>query len=380
MLTHLGTFPVEDFLQQYWQQKPLLIRQAFPDFNSPISADELAGLALESEVTSRIVLEKDGQHPWDCRHGPFDEETFQTLPESHWTLLVQDVEKHLPELAVLLEPFQFIPRWRIDDLMISYAADQGSVGPHLDQYDVFLLQAEGQRHWQIQNQPDTENLIAGIDLQILENFAADEDWVLNPGDMLYLPPGIAHHGIALGDCMTFSIGFRAPTAAELLNSMAHDLAEVFESNLRFQDTLLNMQSDSGQLTEQSIQSLTDLMIEAIHQPAFVQGVIAKHLSEPAPVMPNYEVHKEDFETFKLLLTQSTSINFHPALRMLYTVQEQGVEWFVDGEQIPAHTADAGAVKTICNEYKIASEILANSHSLLAPAFNLYLIGGIEFED
>jgi 50S ribosomal protein L16 3-hydroxylase len=147
-LTHLGDMPVDIFLRDYWQKKSLLIRGAFPHFTSPIDGDELAGLALEEEVESRLILEK-GKTPWELRHGPFDEKTFTQLPETHWTLLVQAVDQWVPEVNELLEYFRFIPNWRIDDIMISFAPDQGSVGPHFDYYDVFLLQGLGKRRWKL---------------------------------------------------------------------------------------------------------------------------------------------------------------------------------------------------------------------------------------
>jgi len=146
----LGQLDHKQFLTEYWQSKPLLIRQAIKDFKPALTADELAGLSLEENIRSRLVIENVLDDQWEYRFGPFQESDFENLPDTHWTLLVQDVEKHLPEYASLLDYFSFLPRWRIDDLMVSYAVDGGSVGPHTDNYDVFLLQAKGQRHWQIQ--------------------------------------------------------------------------------------------------------------------------------------------------------------------------------------------------------------------------------------
>ena len=180
----------QQFLQQYWQKKPLLIRQAFSDFQSPISPDDLAGLACEPEIESRLIEEKGALGPWQVRSGPLTEDDFARLPSTHWTMLVQDVDKHLPELQSLLDPFRFIPDWRRDDLMVSYAPQHGSVGPHTDGYDVFLLQAMGERRWQINDKAMTDAaLIEGLDVQILQEFHPDQSWDLQPGDMLYLPPG-----------------------------------------------------------------------------------------------------------------------------------------------------------------------------------------------
>jgi 50S ribosomal protein L16 3-hydroxylase len=188
---------------------------ALPGFHSPVSPDELAGLAGEAEVEARLVLER-GRRPWEVRHGPFDADDFASLPETHWTLLVQDVDKHLPEVAALLDRFAFIPLWRLDDIMISYAADQGSVGPHTDAYDVFLIQTLGRRRWRIDPHPDpAAPCVPGLDLRILDRFEPREQWLLEPGDILYLPPGVPHWGIAEGPCMTWSVGLRAPDWREL---------------------------------------------------------------------------------------------------------------------------------------------------------------------
>ncbi len=213
----LGGLSHEEFLHEYWQKKPLLVRGAFPSFESPISPEDLAGLALEEEAESRIIIERGGSKPWELRHGPFEEEDFAALPETHWTLLVQEVDQWVPDIADLLEHFRFLPRWRIDDVMVSYAPDGGNVGAHIDNYDVFLLQAAGKREWRIASQPvHQEELVSGLDVRVLANFEADQTWILEPGDMLYLPPRIPHHGIAVGECMTFSIGFRAPSHAEVI--------------------------------------------------------------------------------------------------------------------------------------------------------------------
>ena len=214
------------FLRDFWQQRPLLMRAALPAFSSPIDPDELAGLACEGDVESRLVLEH-GEQPWQVRHGPFDESAFETLPPSHWTLLVQDVDKHLGEVAEVLDAFSFIPHWRLDDIMISFAADQGSVGPHTDEYDVFLIQAIGRRRWQIDPSPGPDAAcMPGLDLRILESFEPREQWVLEPGDILYLPPGVPHRGIAEGPCMTWSVGLRAPSWPEMAAAWCdHAIAE-----------------------------------------------------------------------------------------------------------------------------------------------------------
>tara|TARA_B110000438_G_scaffold302177_1_gene359081 strand:- start:5205 stop:6164 length:960 start_codon:yes stop_codon:yes gene_type:complete len=215
-----GKLTADEFLTSYWQKKPLLIRDAIPDFMSPIDGDDLAAMSLESEIESRLVIGDDYQ----LEHGPFDETRFQELPEDNWTLLVQAVDLWVPEVAKLRDYFTFLPSWRIDDIMISYAEDGGNVGPHKDNYDVFLLQGQGSRRWQIcESNVGEATSKSGTSLKILDNFFATNEWILNTGDMLYLPPKTAHHGVAIGECTTFSVGFRAPSSIEMLDDLATEL-------------------------------------------------------------------------------------------------------------------------------------------------------------
>ena len=196
MSAPLGELSPAEFLDQYWQKKPCLIRQAIPGFEQLLDGDDLAGLACEEMSDARLVKGTMEAADWSVEHGPFDEDAFSALPPENWTLLVQDVEKHYAPLQELMQQFQFIPSWRLDDLMISYAVPGGSVGPHTDQYDVFLLQATGRRRWQIASSFDA-GLLEDCPLNVLEQFSPEQEWVLEPGDMLYLPPNIAHHGVAL---------------------------------------------------------------------------------------------------------------------------------------------------------------------------------------
>jgi 50S ribosomal protein L16 3-hydroxylase len=215
----LVTFPAgidrDVFLRDYWQKRPLVMRSALPKSGFALTPDELAGLACEAEFESRIVIARD-ERSWKLHQGPFDDHDFAALPRSHWTLLVQDVDKYLPAVADLIDAFDFVPGWRVDDIMISYAVDQGGVGPHSDAYDVFLMQARGTRRWRLSYSDFTDaDLLPDLDLRILAHFSTDEDWLLGPGDVLYLPPGIAHWGVAQGECMTYSLGFRSPSQQDL---------------------------------------------------------------------------------------------------------------------------------------------------------------------
>ena len=237
------------FLRDYWQKKPLLIRNAFPDFVSPLEPEDLAGLACEEGVLARLIEHDKPNDAWRVRHGPFSETDFPALPDHDWTLLVQDMDKWDLDIRDLLEKFSFLPRWRIDDVMVSFAATGGSVGAHVDQYDVFLLQAQGQRHWQIDasvalghSEPSME-FRDDVELKLLREFKPTHDWVLQPGDMLYLPPGVPHHGVAVDACLTFSIGMRAPSASELLSDFVDTLAADAPDSLRLSDADLTPAGD-----------------------------------------------------------------------------------------------------------------------------------------
>ena len=276
----LGGLTAREFLRDYWQKKPLLIRQALPDFESPISPDELAGLALEEEIESRLVIEH-GQQPWELRRGPFSEEDFSDLPARDWTLLVQAVDQFIPQVAELLENFRFLPSWRIDDVMISFAAPGGGVGPHYDNYDVFLLQAHGQRRWKIGQMCDAESpVLEHADLRILAEFAETDEWVLEPGDMLYLPPRLAHYGIAEDDCMTYSVGFRAPSAAEVLTHFTDFLSQFLTNEERYSDAGIAPCSDPHQIQRDSLDRLKSLLNEHMNDERLLLTWFGQFMTEP----------------------------------------------------------------------------------------------------
>ncbi len=240
--------PAAKFLRDYWQKKPLLIRGAFPDFVSPIEPEDLAGLACEEMALSRIVSHDRARDAWTLRTGPFTEEEFPGMPDHDWTLLVQDVDKWDVDVRRLLKQFGFLPRWRIDDVMVSFAATGGSVGAHVDQYDVFLLQSQGQRHWQIDASANPPLAFRDdVELKLLCEFNPSHDWVLEPGDMLYLPPGVPHHGVALNPCLTLSVGMRAPSSAELVSDYLDNLMEAADESMRYHDPDLLPPKDPNEI-------------------------------------------------------------------------------------------------------------------------------------
>ena len=326
----LGGITAREFLRDYWQKKPLLIRQAIPDFESPIDADELAGLALEEEVESRLVIEH-GERPWELRRGPFAEDAFSTLPEREWTLLVQAVDQFVPEVAELLEQFRFLPSWRIDDVMISFAAPGGSVGPHFDNYDVFLLQAQGKRNWKIGQMCNSESpLLQHADLRILAEFEESAEWVLEPGDMLYLPPRLAHFGIAEDDCMTYSVGFRAPSAAEVLTHFTDFLSQYLTDEERYTDADAQPISDPHQIQTDALDRLKSLLAEHMSDERMLLTWFGQFMTEPRypEMVAGEELGEDDFIS---ALQDGAILVRNPSARMAWSEVDDDVLLFASGQ-------------------------------------------------
>ncbi len=353
----LGGLTPREFLRDYWQQKPLLVRQAIPGFESPISADELAGLALEEEVESRLVLEH-GAHPWELRRGPFAEDTFSQLPERDWTLLVQAVDQFVPEVAEVLKDFGFLPSWRIDDLMISFAAPGGSVGPHFDNYDVFLLQAEGQRRWKIGQMCEADSkLLAHADLRILAEFEQTDEWVLEPGDMLYLPPRLAHYGIAEDDCMTYSVGFRAPSAAEVLTHFTDFLAQFLPDEERYSDAGMAPISDPHQIQQEALDRLKALLTEHMSDERMLLTWFGQFMTEPRypELVSGPEIEEADFLA---ALEDGAVLVRNPSARLAWSEVDVGLVLFASGQSrlLPAHLKEL--LRLICAADALHTDNLA----------------------
>ena len=347
----LGDISPETFMEEYWQKKPLLIRQAFADFKSPITADELAGLACEEEVDSRIVMEKDGEHPWFPVFGPMDETIFNSMPETHWTLVVNDMEKYLPELAWIVDRFRFIPEWRLDDLMVSYAADQGSVGPHVDLYDVFLLQGEGKRRWQISTREVTEdNQVKGTPLRIQKEFTAEEEWIVEPGDMIYLPPGVSHHGVSLGESISYSIGFRATSHADLVNDFIAHITQNLSPKLTYRDPDQSVQEYTNEIKQDALQRVTEIFKNYL-QPDHpeLQRWFGRFVSDTkSDVMTEPEQEVDSIEELQVLANTGV-LNRHTASRFAFAQNPENTLLFVDGED---YEVTAEFAKALCRQRQI----------------------------
>jgi 50S ribosomal protein L16 3-hydroxylase len=362
-LTHLGELPIEDFLRDYWQKKPLLIRSAFPYFESPIDGDELAGLALEEEVESRLILEK-GKTPWELQHGPFDEKIFAKLPESHWTLLVQAVDQWVPEVHELLNHFRFIPNWRLDDIMISYASDQGSVGPHFDYYDVFLLQGSGKRRWRIGQNCDVNSARAeGTPLNILKDFEQQEEWLLEPGDMLYIPPGVAHWGIAEGESITYSIGFRAPSHADIVCELSQEIATTLTNDQRYNDPGLQPQNNPGEIGSPALQQIKNILLNHLTDETIAQW-FGKHMTERKYAEDEAADEEIAIADWQAALQDGAALWRHPAARFAYHTLPQHALLFADGQ---AFNCTLPFAEFVCREleldYKGLQALLDNNDNL-----------------
>ncbi|MCP5275130.1 MAG: cupin domain-containing protein [Burkholderiales bacterium] len=273
----LGNLTPDEFLQEYWQKKPLLVRKALPGFKGLLTRQELVQLAKNDEVQSRLAIKNNRQ--WELKHGPLTNRDFSRLPEGKWSLLVQDVNHFLPSAYDLLLKFSFIPFARMDDLMVSYAPAGGGIGPHYDSYDVFLLQGPGRRRWEIAADYDPK-LLANAPLKILQNFKAEQTWLLEPGDMLYLPPNYAHHGIAVDACMTYSIGFRAPSHLELIIHFLNYLQDNLETDSRYTDAGLKQQANPLEISREMRQQARAILQKIKWNASDVEDFLGIYLTEP----------------------------------------------------------------------------------------------------
>lgn len=359
----LGGLTESEFLREYWQKKPLLIRQAIPGMTSPVDAGELAGLACEEGVESRLVIENKDGAPWQLEQGPFPEDRFSQLPESHWTLLVQGLDHWVPEVADLLARFRFIPNWRVDDIMASFAPKGGSVGPHFDQYDVFLLQAEGHREWRTGGHSDGNSpRVSGTPLNILSRFSEEQRWVLAPGDMLYLPPHLAHWGIACDDCITLSVGFRAPGHSDILTGFTDYLSDSLTDDQRYADPHLSPTDSPGAITGDTLAQLEAILSQHIHNPQALGLWFGQAMTEPkhAGIVPAAE-EPIDAETLLARIEQGVGLRWNEGSRFAYLDlpdEPMARALFVDGERFILRGEARDLAPVLTDQHRHSADILA----------------------
>ncbi len=374
----LNNLTPAQFLAEYWQKKPLLIRQAIPNFTDLHSPNDLAGLACEDDVQARIIQQK--KTGWKVQNGPFDEADFSKLPSKNWTLLVQSVNHYLPEAADLLDLFNFIPHARLDDLMVSYAPTGGGVGAHVDSYDVFLLQGSGKRNWKISTQMDL-TLVENAPLKILKNFKAEQEWTLEAGDMLYLPPQIAHWGVSESDdCMTYSIGFRAPKTQELQHEFLSFLQDNLNANALYIESLytdadLALQNHPAEISDAMIAKVSEILQKITWDKNNVADFLGKYLTEPkldVVFEPNRKISQTEF-TKKLA---ENTLHLSLKSQLLFTENN----FYLNGEKLAAKNEVLQHLKTLADTRCLKSPALqANIHAALGDVlYEPYLAGFINF--
>ena len=354
----LQNFDIDQFLREYWQKKQLLIRNEFRDWQNPLEPDELAGLACEEEIESRLICQTDAG--WEMEQGPLAEERLSGLHESHWTLLVQAVDHHVPAVADLIAPFRFIPNWRIDDVMVSLAADQGGVGPHFDQYDVFLIQGLGRRRWQIGGHCDADTLLLEhADLKLLSQFEATEEWVLEPGDMLYVPPGIAHNGVAVGsDCMTYSVGFRAPSRSDLLGHYVDDVLDGIPDDELYRDPDLTAQANAGEILPEALDRLQQMMLESLSDSAHFARWFGTFNSTPKyPEMDWRPEVPVEADEVREAIAASVPLSRNPASRLAFIAKgADALMLFADGVCFDCSDETAALARDLCADDSMVLDV------------------------
>ena len=348
-LSLLGGLTPAQFMRRHWQKKPLLVRQAIPQFAPPVLRSELFALAAQEGVESRLVQLVKGA--WKLRHGPFNRRALPALQQPDWTLLVQGVDLHNDAVHALMQQFRFVPEARLDDLMISYASNGGGVGPHFDSYDVFLLQAHGKRRWRIGRQKDLA-LRDDIPLKVLAQFEPEEEFVLEPGDMLYLPPRYAHDGIAEGECMTYSIGFRAPARAELaqelLVRLAEDAGDADEGKpLLYRDAGQEAVAQPAHIPAGLHEFAREALSRALAQPLVLERALGEYLTEPKP-----SVWFEPGDAGVML----EGVRLDRKSRMMYDAQHI----FINGESYRAAGRDATLMRRLADERQLTARELARA--------------------
>jgi 50S ribosomal protein L16 3-hydroxylase len=365
-LTCLGDITPARFLRDYWHKKPVLIRQAIPGFQALLTREELFALAARDDVESRLITHFRKQ--WKMAAGPH-----ASLPapsQKDWTLLVQGVNLHQDAADALLRRFRFIPDARLDDLMISYASDGGGVGPHFDSYDVFLLQAQGQRRWRIGAQQDLA-IVDGLPLKILKNFDWEQEFVLEPGDMLYLPPHYAHEGVAVGECMTYSIGFRAPSFQELGEAFLQFMADTVELPGRYADPDLAPSKRPAEIGKPMLAAIAAELAKVRFTDDDIAIFLGEYLSEPKATVVFDAPARALTPARFLQQAAKRGLRLSRKTQMLYS----GKHLFINGASFVIRPADRGALLALANERRLSGEEFTASSDDVREALHAWYEDG-----
>ena len=346
---NLGNLTPEQFLQKYWQKQPQVFRKGFADFNDPISADELAGLACDEMVESRLVWQKNGK--WNAEFGPF--QSYDHLGEKDWSLIVQAVDYWSPQAAAMIDPFRFIPNWRLDDLMVSFASEGGSVGPHIDHYDVFICQGSGKRHWRVGDRGNLKEFAAHEALLHVEPFEAIIDVILEPGDILYIPPGFPHEGIGLEPSMSFSVGFRTNSATDMMSGLADFLIDNELGQQLIEDPQREPSANPGVIGNNDLMLIKNHLLSVLENKNTLSNfagcyfTTAKH--ELDIVTPEQAF---DFEEIVSILAEQPLFKLG-GLRSCYLEESIGDGiFYINGEQYRLSPSLTPVIKMLCDQQQI----------------------------
>ena len=363
---------IQDFLRDYWQKKPILLRQALPGFVDPLSPEQLAGLACEPEVESRLVFTR--RKTWDMKSGPFRTKDFTTLPARNWTLLVQAVDQWLPEVRQLLSTVPFLPSWRVDDVMISYATANGGVGPHFDYYDVFLIQGQGSRIWKTgQHCTTADTLRTDSGLKLLKKFHTEHEWHLQSGDVLYVPPGVAHWGVSVDDSLCYSIGFRAPSLADAVLGYSEELAAGLSPDLRFQDPKRQQPLRAGEISKADLQQAKRQLQQVLHDDAALERWLGLHMTQPR--------YPEQIQPTGSRIQPDSRLALHPASRLAWIEQPRQLQVFVDGDSqlLPASNSLRSSLQALASGASVTYRSMARNHACLEWCQSLLVTGSLQVE-
>lgn len=376
----LENFNTETFLKEYWQKKPLLIKAGLSPAMFQLSPDELASMALEEDIESRLIT-GNVEQGFELHHGPLEENRFSELPEKDWTLLVQAVDHWVPEVTALKDYFSFIPNWRIDDVMVSYATPGGSVGPHYDNYDVFLIQGLGKREWRLGQQCSKKTKRRKDQpLTLIEDFQEQQRHILSPGDILYLPPSLAHWGIALASdddhCMTYSVGFRAPSYRDILSHYCDHLLDKLDEQHRYQDPQLNPTTATAEIPATALGQLSSIIENMLGDKAAQTEWFGRFMTEPKyPDLHQEEEQDYQFSDIAELLKEGALCFKNPSSRFAYHFSDNRFHLFVDGDYHPSAIDDKEWLEKLCNQSYITAldidpmGLSFNLKNLLCSLFN-----------
>lgn len=364
-LTVLGGITAEQFLAEYWQKKPLLVRNGLPEIIGLLQPQDVQELALEEHASARLIRQKDkNPNEWHVKSSPLTKGDFQKLPKL-WSILVQAVDHYSFDLSELWKKFPFIPQWRRDDIMVSYAPKGGSVGKHFDFYDVFLVQGHGHRHWQLGQMCDANTaFVPNQPLKLLPEIDVQFDEVLAPGDLLYVPPGMAHYGVAEDDCLTFSFGFRMPNVA----GMMERISDQFSANTLLQNPVIDIarkqMSQIGEINSTELSYLKDLVLAQLQDSAALDAAIMSYMSEPKYPDNIPEPDEIEADDLQEILHEGYEVLLEPASRLLYTESDGILSFWGNGEALCIAETFAPKLKAIADGESLAFDSDFNELEIL----------------